>query len=374
MGAVYAAVHTVTGREVALKVVHRCSDKTRARLVREARAASAVGHPNLVDVYDVDEHDGQPFLVMERLHGVPLSARIDGAAMEASDAVRLLEPALHAIDAGHVAGVVHRDLKPDNLFVCRDDTVKVLDFGISKLLFDAGAPLTAEGMIVGTPIYMAPEQLAGRPVDGRADQYALALVLYQMVEGRAPHPEQELVGLPELLAAKIASPPRFQRQHPRAFTRAIRRALRPRPEERFDTVAAFAEALRRAVEPTGRSNGGAHPLRHHAVAPTLAGLAAAAVVGVSLMGAPLPARWAPLDSAADAMPLRADLRPVLRVRPVERLREPAPAAARTTARRTVVAAPPSASPPPSPAAREAVEDPIPETMTLRSGVLSLEDF
>ena len=253
MGVVYSASHVVTGAPVALKWLSAAGRdvEQRARLYREARAAGRVVHPNVVKVHDVGQHEDAIFLVMERLVGRSL-----GDAMEAreplapSEAVRLLMPALRAVSAAHAAGVVHRDLKPDNLFLAEDGaghtTLKVLDFGISKL--DEGAPelaLTQTGVVLGTPLYMAPEQLRGvKDLDGRCDQYALASILYELVEGIAPHEGDTYA---ELAASKLKSAPRpFRSRVPPPFAAAVMRALAASPKDRFSDLASFAAAL----EPT----------------------------------------------------------------------------------------------------------------------------
>lgn len=255
MGVVYAASHVVTGAPVALKWLSSEGRDTesRARLYREARAAGRVVHPNVVKVHDVGQHEDAVFLVMERLVGRSL-----GDAMEAreplapADAVRLLMPAFRAVAAAHAAGVIHRDLKPDNLFLAEDGaghtTLKVLDFGISKL--EGGPPelaLTQTGVVLGTPLYMAPEQLRGvKDLDGRCDQYALACILYELVEGIAPHEGDNYA---ELAASKLKSAPRpFGARVPPPFARAVLKALATSPKDRFEDLASFAGALEPITE------------------------------------------------------------------------------------------------------------------------------
>ncbi|MCA9611595.1 MAG: protein kinase [Myxococcales bacterium] len=255
MGVVYAASHVVTGAPVALKWLssEHHDTESRARLYREARAAGRVVHPNVVKVHDVGQHEDAVFLVMERLVGRSL-----GDAMEArepltpADAVRLLMPAFRAVAAAHAAGVIHRDLKPDNLFLAEDGaghtTLKVLDFGISKL--EGGPPelaLTQTGVVLGTPLYMAPEQLRGvKDLDGRCDQYALACILYELVEGIAPHEGDNYA---ELAASKLKSAPRpFEARVPPPFARAVLKALATSPKDRFGDLASFAGALEPITE------------------------------------------------------------------------------------------------------------------------------
>jgi serine/threonine-protein kinase len=194
MGAVWAATHVVTGKPVALKVLKARDDDepARRRLVREARAACAVQHPSVVPVHDVVEtDDGSPVLVMDLLEGESLRARLDRErTLPLAETMRVAETVLAALEVAHAAGVVHRDLKPDNLFILRDGSLKLLDFGVAKLVKSdapaASGTLTATGAMVGTPFYMSPEQAFGEPIDGRADLFSLGVVLYECLAGEPP--------------------------------------------------------------------------------------------------------------------------------------------------------------------------------------------
>jgi eukaryotic-like serine/threonine-protein kinase len=198
MGIVYLGRHRRLGRKVALKLprahVLRDADLTR-RFQSEAMAAVQIGHPGVVDVLDYGiASDGAPYLVMELLEGGPLAARMTGAPMPVDFALRMGARVADTLSSAHAAGVIHRDLKPENVFLQRHRqrpdrvTVKVLDFGFCKLEGGAGlSPLTQQGLILGTPSYMAPEQcLATAPVDHRCDIYALGCILYELVTGRLP--------------------------------------------------------------------------------------------------------------------------------------------------------------------------------------------
>jgi serine/threonine protein kinase len=206
MGAVWSARHVVTEKRVALKVLKAASPELHKRLIREARVAAAVRHPNLVEVHDVLElEDGSPVLVMDLLEGETLAAFIErrGPLDEATSSEMMLQ-VVSAVAAAHAAGVVHRDLKPDNVFLRQGgetgSRVKVLDFGIAKLTRALGsmrhtAPaLTQTGSVLGTPTYMAPEQVFGeRDIDHRADVWSLGIILYECLAGRCPT-EGENVG------------------------------------------------------------------------------------------------------------------------------------------------------------------------------------
>jgi serine/threonine protein kinase len=248
MGTVYAATHLVTDKPVALKLIAKDAHETsRERLLREAKAAGRVDHPNVVDIYDVGEDaDGSIFLVMERLQGMPLETAMAPGPMAVAEAIGLLMPVMRGVAAAHAQGVVHRDLKPENIFLVEHQdgsprTIKVLDFGISKM---AGVQiqLTQTGMVLGTPHYMAPEQLKGdKAIDHRCDQYALGCILYEMLEGKPPH---DAGSYPELAAMKLEHDPRpFKQAVPRKLQRILLRAMHRRPSKRFGDVRTLALEL-----------------------------------------------------------------------------------------------------------------------------------
>jgi tRNA A-37 threonylcarbamoyl transferase component Bud32 len=217
MGAVYRAQHTLTHRRVALKWLLADDAAMRMRFVREARAMGALEHPNVVGILDIGEEDGAVYLVMEYVEGESLREHLDRRPVSPMRAVRLLMPALEGIAAAHQAGIVHRDLKPANLFVCldRDGTAygtKVLDFGVALSLrqSDGTMGLTQSGAVVGTPRYMAPEQIRAGKVDARTDQFAMGLILYEMLTGRLPYD----AAVYEALVVEIATVPPLS---PRVF-------------------------------------------------------------------------------------------------------------------------------------------------------------
>jgi eukaryotic-like serine/threonine-protein kinase len=200
MGEVWAATHRLTHKSVALKVLKpenaARSDVVR-RFFREARAASAVRHPNVVQIHDILEHEGAPVMVMDLLEGESLGERQDRQGiLELSNLAAIMLPVSSAVSAAHARGIVHRDLKPENIFLARqlDGTVdpKVLDFGIAKLSMREGdsahtAALTRTGSMMGTPFYMAPEQVFGeRDTDQRADVWAFGVILYECLAGKRP--------------------------------------------------------------------------------------------------------------------------------------------------------------------------------------------
>jgi len=197
-GAVWAAEHIVTGKRVALKILKPSADSPtwRGRFIREARAACAVRHPNVVTVHDVIEaDDGSPVLVMDLLEGETLRARLTRErTLSLAAAIEIMLPVISAVETAHSSGVVHRDLKPENIFLGREAGaagVRVVDFGIAKLTASEGiAPietLTATGAVIGTIYYMAPEQVYGeRDIDHRVDVWSIGVIFYECLAGRRP--------------------------------------------------------------------------------------------------------------------------------------------------------------------------------------------
>ncbi|MFO0639893.1 MAG: serine/threonine-protein kinase [Polyangiaceae bacterium] len=254
MGVVWAATHTVTGKTFALKFLResKTSDpKSQGRLVREAKAACAVRHPAVATVLDVLElPSGAPFLVMDLLEGEPLTARLARGPLALDEARAIFAPVAEALVAAHEAGVVHRDLKPDNVFLARgadgDVEVKVLDFGIAKIAtLTSGPRMTDTGDLVGTPLYMAPEVVFGElDVDGRADVWALGVMLYEALTG-APPTAAPTVGL--TLKAITSGPLRPLSEAapdvPRPLAALVDRMLTRAPGER-PSPADVARALR----------------------------------------------------------------------------------------------------------------------------------
>jgi serine/threonine protein kinase len=197
MGEVYHGHDPRLAREVAIKVVRGDFARDPERLKRfeqEARAAGALNHPNVCTIYDVGTHEGAPFVVMELLEGESLRAKLEAGPLPLRKALEYAAQAAHGLAAAHAKGIVHRDLKPENLFVTSDGRVKVLDFGLAKLVrpempASAGdatvsVALSESGAIVGTAGYMAPEQLRGQPVDARTDLFALGAVAHELVSGQ----------------------------------------------------------------------------------------------------------------------------------------------------------------------------------------------
>ncbi|MBN9166097.1 MAG: serine/threonine protein kinase [Myxococcales bacterium] len=255
MGDVWVARNEATQAEVAVKTLHRFerSPVHDERFRREARLSATISHRNVVRVFDlVDEADGTLGLVMELLRGSTLEdAMRERGALSALQAVAVAVPVLSAMHHVHQKGIVHRDVKPANVFfaVEPDGHVipKLLDFGIAKLPA-AGSALTMDGSVLGTPHYMSPEQIRGQEdLDGRSDMFAFAVLLYEMLTGvRVFQRDAAAASLAAVLEHEVDPDPRIE---PRLWL-AISRALAKRPYERFATCAELAEALRRAIDAT----------------------------------------------------------------------------------------------------------------------------
>jgi predicted ribosomally synthesized peptide with SipW-like signal peptide len=250
MGAVYEADHEALGRKVAVKVLSpELSMRQEAveRFRREALSAARLGHPNIIQIQDFRAEEGAAaFLVMELLQGETLAQRIDRLGTLSDGALRdIAHQVLDALTAAHAAGIVHRDIKPENLFltpVGTGDVVKVLDFGVAKL--ESDQRITREGMLVGSPLYMAPEQAYGSSVDARADLYSLGATLYHARTGVPPFDADTLPRILVLLkeAPLIPVTVRIPDADP-AFAAWLERALAKRPDERFASAAAMRDAL-----------------------------------------------------------------------------------------------------------------------------------
>ncbi len=256
MGAVYEAEHTIIGRRVAVKVLHPkycVQHEAVVRFTREARAAAAIGHENIVDVTDFGTHYGQPFLVMELLRGVTLDElMVNHDLFELPRACEIVGRVLSALASAHAAGIVHRDLKPENIFLTEQGTrssVKILDFGISKFQQPSDNLVTTEeGAMLGTPSYMSPEQwLSERDIDHRADLFAVGVLFYEMLTGYLPY---EGVSRGELMLQVVtgteppAPPSSIVEGLPTEIDAVATKAVSRARADRFQTAQEFLDALR----------------------------------------------------------------------------------------------------------------------------------
>jgi serine/threonine protein kinase/Flp pilus assembly protein TadD len=249
MGQVFRAQDTRLKRTVAVKVLPggTAGDAaSRRRLLNEARAASALNHPNIVALYDICTEQEQDFLVMEYVEGRRLSDLIEERALTFDQVAHLGSQVALALGAAHAAGIVHRDIKPDNIMVTKANEAKVLDFGIAKLSRGAmETQLTSAGQIVGTVAYMSPEQARGDAIDYRSDIFSLGCVLYEAATGVAPFQADSLLGLLHEVARTEPEPPSVHRPELRPeFVRLVMRCLAKDREQRLESAAELATELR----------------------------------------------------------------------------------------------------------------------------------
>jgi serine/threonine protein kinase/TPR repeat protein len=255
MGVVYLAEDTVLGRKVALKTVRLMegADPTShqelaERFLREARIVAQMDHPGIVLVYDFGYEGETAYLVLEYVAGSNLANRLEmPSKLDRAGCTRVLHEAASALDYAHKRGVVHRDIKPANLLLTEDGRVKVADFGIAKL--SGSTTMTATGMLMGTVEYMSPEQIRGETVDGRSDQYSLAVVAYQLVTGRRPFQADSAITLAHMIVYEQPVPASTASQGAMVtlnVDRVLARALNKQPAARFATCTEFVRELEQA--------------------------------------------------------------------------------------------------------------------------------
>ncbi len=334
MGAVYEALHAELGRRVAVKVLRPefSADRVAAERFRaEARTASELRHRNVVEVTDFGDDGGRLYLVMELLEGESLQALLDREGpLDEDVALKLVDPVLSALAWAHARGVVHRDVKPDNVFLARipgesEPVAKLLDFGIARGARADGVKLTQTGVMLGTPAYMAPEQAwNSAPLTPAADQWSAAAMLYEMLSGRIPH---QCDALSELVARRVSQDPddlaSLRPSLSPKLCAVVMRALSRDVSARFPSIEDFAEALRdTASDAVAPSLVTAPPITAPPRAPGLDATAEAPLAPVD----PPPPEPPPAVPPPDAPPAQPPIEPIARDLVAEREPPPPPPA------------------------------------------------
>lgn len=313
MGCVYAVTHLGTGKTMAIKcLLPQFANNPDAveRFLREARAVGRIQHRHVIDIFDVMRDDTLCLIVMPFLDGLTLTELCQEGRLTRDQALTVLIRAMEGVAAAHAAGIVHRDLKPCNIMVCRGlegrhDDPRVLDFGISKLLNDEPSRLTASGAALGTPNYMALEQLVGdRHVDARADIFSMGVILYEILTGKLPHVAQNVAGL---TMQRITCPPddlgMLKPDLPTTLAQAVMRALSIRPQQRQAHMLELVEALRPVVHELA---GGQVRVERHQNNTTLLTPVETEAAPRDVSAPPAPASLPPdalADSALDVLPV-----------------------------------------------------------------------
>jgi serine/threonine-protein kinase len=252
MGVVYLATDPTIGRSVAIKTI-RLGEVTNAeerarlreRLFREARSAGILSHPGIVTIYDMEAQDDLAYIAMEYVNGPTLDQLISGEPLPPDRMFAILGQAAVALDYAHQKGIVHRDIKPANIMVTEDGSAKITDFGIAKI--STNEQFTMTGAIVGTPHYMAPEQVQGLAVDGRADQFSLAVITFEMLTGEKPFTGEQLTTVVYKIVAEEPVPAhRLNSTLNQQITNVLSRALAKKPDARYPNCQKFVDALEAA--------------------------------------------------------------------------------------------------------------------------------
>jgi serine/threonine protein kinase len=269
MGVVYQAHDPQIDRLVALKVLRPDrvgNEEFAARFLREARAIGRMSHPRIVTIYDVGEDHDTIFIAMEYLKGEPFDEVMRSGRLGVRQSVEMVRQMAQTLDYAHSQGIVHRDIKPSNIILTAENKIKLTDFGIARIEDSTTGFQTRSGEILGTPHYMAPEQVTGQTVDGRSDLYSLGVILYELAAGRKPLTGNSIASILRAIAHDIPEPPvAVAPLVPQELSDLIMTCLSKAPEDRFQTGRQLADALDAVLTgkapgagPYGRKNGGPH--------------------------------------------------------------------------------------------------------------------
>src|SRR2546423_4805586 len=264
MGVVYLAEDTTLGRQVAMKFLTSTATDYRARFLREARAVSLLTHPNIATVFDYGETDkGQPYIVMELVKGEPLDEKLQAGSLPLPEATRIVSSIAAALGEAHFQGVVHRDIKPSNVIINERGQVKVVDFGLVKQIYQesgddakdkaetrAGTQ-TRSDVIVGTPLYLSPEQATGKTVDRRSDLFALGAVLYECITGQSAFAGSSVIEIgAQVIHVTPPVPSKLNDHIPPELDRITMKAIEKKGENRYQSPDELIKGLQLLLPPT----------------------------------------------------------------------------------------------------------------------------
>ncbi len=245
MGEIYLGIHRVLGKQRAIKIIHQSVEKEkdiRQRFLQEARHAASVDHPGIIQIMDFGSHAEFDYLIMPYIEGITLREKMDDGPLDPETALELMIAMTEAIAHTHKQNIIHRDIKPSNFMINSDGRIILTDFGISKNLGDPN--MTATNMILGSPKFMSPEQISGKPVDKRSDLYALGMIFYQMVSGSYPFETDDMASLAYKQVHETPPPPITVNPHvPKALNKIIVKLLEKHPDDRYPDGDALLEDL-----------------------------------------------------------------------------------------------------------------------------------
>jgi len=253
MATVFKAYHPNLDRYVAIKILHpafKADPQFFERFKREARIVANLEHPNIIPVYDFNEHNGEPYLVMRYVEGHTLKPEMEGQPMPPEEVLRLMRPVCQALTYAHNQGVLHRDIKPSNIMITNDGTVFLTDFGLARMV-QAGESTLSQDMMVGTPQYISPEQAQGiSQLDGRTDVYSLGVVMFEMLTGRVPfNADTPFATVHDHIYSPLPLPSTINPNIDPAVERLLLKALAKEPEDRFASTQELLEAMEKTLAP-----------------------------------------------------------------------------------------------------------------------------